>query len=90
MVFLAGSQRFTERDNDIDLNDAEPFKWYLVGTTNANKPEGTSGQLGFVFTINVGRHGDTAYRIQLYFGWGSSHNFMRRIEAGAWSEWYQL
>ena len=45
---------FEERNNDIDLNELTPNKWYLIGTSNANKPEGTMSELAFVKTEHVG------------------------------------
>lgn len=77
---------FEERNNDIDLNELTPNKWYLIGTANANKPEGTMSELAFVKTEYVGGIA-TPYYIQTYIGWTDDSRFIRTCRNQVWYHW---
>lgn len=87
---VAGQTRFKTRDNDIDLNTIEADSWSFIGTSNSNKPDGTSNELAFVYTKDVGIYGSSIYIIQWYYGWNVGSNYIRKKHTGQWQPWEKL
>ena len=87
---MAEQTRFKTRDNDIDLNTIEADSWSFIGTSNPNKPDGTSNELAFVYTKYVGIYGVSRYIIQWYYGWNVGSNYIRKKHTGQWQPWEKL
>ena len=83
---MAGLERFNTRDNNVDLDNLIPNKWYLIGTDNLNKPDNSSNELSFVRTEFVGTF-SRSYYIQIYIGWNPGSRYIRTKTGDTWGEW---